>query len=159
CALIFSCYSDSCYDPPHLQSFPTRRSSDLRALHLVRPGRLARGSRGDSAASTCVQNLIGIPRCCWWPVSTTGTSLAIACTPRRLTCSGGSYQAGKLSSWQAIKLPCLHAFMPSCRHAVMPSCRHAVMPSCRNASLLTFSHRVALAKAIRCCSTQTSADN
>src|SRR5690606_41545320 len=84
CALIFSCYSDSCYDPPHLQSFPTRRSSDLRALHLVRPGRLARGSRGDSAASTCVQNLIGIPRCCWWPVSTTGTSLAIACTPRRL---------------------------------------------------------------------------
>lgn len=62
-----------------------------------------------------------------------------------------SGQAIKLSSWQAIKLPCLHAFMPSCRHAVAPSCR--------NASLLTFSHRVALAKAIRCCSTQTSADN
>ena len=41
----------------------------------------------------------------------------------------------------------------------MPSRRHAVAPSCRNASLLTFSHRVALAKAIRCCSTQTSADN
>lgn len=41
----------------------------------------------------------------------------------------------------------------------MPSCLHAVVPQCRNDSLLTFSHRVALSKAIRCCSTQTSADN
>lgn len=41
----------------------------------------------------------------------------------------------------------------------MPSCRHGVVPSCRNASSLSFLHRDALAKAIRCCSTQASADN
>ena len=41
----------------------------------------------------------------------------------------------------------------------MPSCRHAATPQRRNDSLLTFLHRDALAKAIRCCSTQASADN
>ena len=85
----------------------------------------------------------------------------------RMYAAATALQWRKLSSGQAIKLAsdqaampsCLHAFMPSCRHAVAPSCRNAAMPQCRNASLLTFSHRVALAKAIRCCSTQTSADN
>lgn len=69
----------------------------------------------------------------------------------RMYAAATALQWRKLSSGQAIKL--------ASDQAAMPSCRHAVAPSCRNASLLTFSHRVALAKAIRCCSTQTSADN
>ena len=69
----------------------------------------------------------------------------------RMYAAATDLQWRKLSSGQAIKL--------ASDQAAMPSCRHAVAPSCRNASLLTFSHRVALAKAIRCCSTQTSADN
>ena len=69
----------------------------------------------------------------------------------RMYAAATDLQWRKLSSGQAIKL--------ASDQAAMPSCRQAVAPSCRNASLLTFSHRVALAKAIRCCSTQTSADN
>lgn len=77
----------------------------------------------------------------------------------RMYAAATDLQWRKLSSGQAIKRASYQAGKRSSCHAFMPSCRHAVAPSCRNASLLTFSHRVALAKAIRCCSTQTSADN
>lgn len=68
-------------------------------------------------------------------------------------------QQRKLSSWQAIKLASYQVGKRSSWHAFMPSCLRAFVPQCRNDSLLTFSHRVALSKAVRCCSTQTSADN